>query len=199
MIKNLEDVLKRTETELNGQEPNGAVGKSKDFAGFRREIERMTDSLISAIFPNFAPEPSSLPIEERSSVYLREAAGLLQSTLTRVITNRTEAEEVLFRFFEKIPEVSRALKTDMIAAYEGDPAAKSTDEIILSYPAFPAISTYRIAHILYQERVPLIPRMMTEYAHRTTGIDIHPGASIADYFFIDHGTGVVIGETTTIM
>ena len=184
--------------ELNESEPEEKTGNLKDFAGFRQEIERMTDSLISAIFPNFAPAPSPLPFGERRHIYLREAAGLLKIALSRVLTHSTEAEEVLIRFFEKIPEVSRALKTDLIAAYEGDPAAKSTDEIILSYPAFPAISTYRIAHILYQERVPLIPRMMTEYAHRTTGIDIHPGASIADYFFIDHGTGVVIGETTTI-
>ena len=198
MSMDLETVLSQTILELNSQELKGTTGESKDFAGFRQEIERMTDSLISAIFPNFAPTPSPLPFGERRHIYLREAAGLLKIALARVLSHSTEAEEVLIRFFENIPEVSRALKTDLIAAYEGDPAAKSTDEIILSYPAFPAISTYRIAHILYQERVPLIPRMMTEYAHRTTGIDIHPGASIADYFFIDHGTGVVIGETTTI-
>ena len=86
----------------------------------------------------------------------------------------------------------------MEAAYEGDPAAKSTDEVILTYPAFTAIGAYRVAHELYVHQVPLIPRIMTEYAHRVTGIDIHPGATIGKRFFIDHGTGVVIGETTTI-
>lgn len=198
MSKDLEDILARTISDLSEAEIKDTDFKSNDFAGFRQEIERMTDSLISVIFPGFAPEPSLLPFEERRTVYLREAAGLLKAALARVLPGDTEAEDVLLKFFENIPEVSRALKTDLIAAYEGDPAAKSTDEIILSYPAFPAISTYRIAHILYREGVPLIPRMMTEYAHRTTGIDIHPGASISDYFFIDHGTGVVIGETTTI-
>ena len=95
-------------------------------------------------------------------------------------------------------EVQRQLQTDLAAAYEGDPAAASVDEIILCYPAFLAISTYRLAHVLYRERIPTLPRVMTEYAHRLTGIDIHPGAQIGDSFFIDHGTGVVIGETTTI-
>ena len=198
MNKDLETVLRHTAMELGRPDPHHTASGNADFAGFRREVEHMTDSLIAAMFPDFAQAPSALPLEERRTCYLQEAAELLRSSLNRVLPVSEEAEEVLLHFFEKIPEVSQALKTDLNAAYEGDPAAKSTDEIILSYPAFPAISTYRIAHILYLERVPLIPRMMTEYAHRTTGIDIHPGASIADYFFIDHGTGVVIGETTTI-
>ena len=90
------------------------------------------------------------------------------------------------------------LDTDIIAAYEGDPAARNIDEIMLAYPAFEAISIYRIAHELYMLQVPTVPRMMTEYAHSVTGIDIHPGATIGKYFFIDHGTGIVIGETTVI-
>ena len=89
-------------------------------------------------------------------------------------------------------------QTDVQAAYEGDPAARSLQEIRLAYPAFEAISIYRLAHRLYELGVPLLPRVMTEHAHRLTGIDIHPGATIGAYFFIDHGTGVVIGETTTI-
>ncbi len=94
--------------------------------------------------------------------------------------------------------IARVLNTDIIAAYEGDPAARSTEEILLAYPAFEAISIFRLAHRLYELQVPLIPRMMTEYAHQLTGIDIHPGATIGEYFFIDHGTGVVIGETCII-
>jgi serine O-acetyltransferase len=98
----------------------------------------------------------------------------------------------------RLPEIREILKTDVMAAFEGDPAAKTLDEIVLSYPGVRAITIQRIAHELYAKNVPLIPRMMGEYAHRITGIDIHPGATIGRFFFIDHGTGVVIGETTDI-
>ena len=101
-------------------------------------------------------------------------------------------------FFKKIPKLREMLAEDVQAAYNGDPAAKSLDEIIFSYPGIFAITTYRIAHELHVEGVPLIPRIMTEYAHGATGIDIHPGAEIGKSFFIDHGTGVVIGETSDI-
>jgi serine O-acetyltransferase len=94
--------------------------------------------------------------------------------------------------------VRKLLQTDVQAAYEGDPAARSYDEIILAYPGIEAIAIQRLAHVLYSEGVPLIPRMMTEWAHAKTGIDIHPGAQIGSHFFIDHGTGVVIGETCVI-
>ncbi|WP_408998014.1 serine O-acetyltransferase EpsC [Syntrophus buswellii] len=97
-----------------------------------------------------------------------------------------------------IPGLQKILSTDVMAAYEGDPAAGSSDEIIFSYPGILAISIYRIAHQLYKQEIPLLPRMMTEYAHSITGIDIHPGATSGESFFIDHGTGVVIGETTEI-
>ncbi len=99
---------------------------------------------------------------------------------------------------ESIPAIRRILATDVRAAFEGDPAAKSHDEIIFSYPGIYAISVYRIAHRLFELGIPLLPRVMTEHAHSTTGIDIHPGASIGEQFVIDHGTGVVIGETTII-
>lgn len=108
------------------------------------------------------------------------------------------AEIVSTELLEKIPEIRASLKGDIQAAYDGDPAARSTDEIILSYPATYAITTYRIAHELYVREVPFIPRIMTEHAHSITGIDIHPGARIGKNFFIDHGTGVVIGETAQI-
>jgi serine O-acetyltransferase len=101
-------------------------------------------------------------------------------------------------FLEKIPKIREMLVDDVQAAYDGDPAAKSLDEIIFSYPGIMAITTYRIAHELYVQGVPLISRIMTEYAHGITGIDIHPGAKIGKSFFIDHGTGVVIGETCEI-
>lgn len=109
-----------------------------------------------------------------------------------------QAECIVTRFLYKLPKIREVLATDVQAAYDGDPAAFNTDEVIFSYPGVYAISVNRIAHELHRMGVPLIPRVMTEYAHSLTGIDIHPGATIGEYFFIDHGTGVVIGETTVI-
>lgn len=108
------------------------------------------------------------------------------------------AEEICGRFFEKLPHIQLMLLKDIQAGFDGDPAAKSKEEIIFSYPGVFAIYVYRVAHELYVENVPYIPRIMSEYAHNKTGIDINPGAVIGEYFFIDHGTGVVIGETTEI-
>lgn len=109
-----------------------------------------------------------------------------------------KADEIVYAFLAKIPEMRAYLETDIKAAYDGDPAAYSTDEIVFCYPGFFAITVYRIAHALWQLGVPMIPRIFSEYAHSVTGIDIHPGATIGKYFFIDHGTGIVIGETTQI-
>jgi serine O-acetyltransferase len=109
-----------------------------------------------------------------------------------------KAEQCAVDFFRKIPELRGLLADDVQAAYDGDPAAKNLDEIIFSYPGMFAVTTYRIAHELHVQGVPLLPRIMTEYAHGITGIDIHPGAKIGRSFFIDHGTGVVIGETCEI-
>ena len=109
-----------------------------------------------------------------------------------------EAQEITFKFVEQIPMIRECIETDVEAAYEGDPAAFNKDEIIFSYPGFYAIMVHRIAHVLHKLGVPLLPRIMSEYAHSITGVDIHPGATIGKYFFIDHGTGIVIGETTTI-
>jgi serine O-acetyltransferase len=108
------------------------------------------------------------------------------------------AEEVSYAFLSKLPNIRALLATDIDASYDGDPASFNKDEIILSYPGIYAIMVSRLAHELYLLGVPLIPRMMTEHAHSLTGIDIHPGASIGHHFFIDHGTGIVIGETTVI-
>ena len=108
------------------------------------------------------------------------------------------AEEITGQFVKRLPEIQKMLLKDVQAGFDGDPAAKSKEEIIFSYPGFYAIYVYRIAHELYLEKVPFIPRIMSEFAHGKTGIDINPGAAIGEYFFIDHGTGVVIGETTKI-
>lgn len=108
------------------------------------------------------------------------------------------AHRICISFFEKIPKIREYIEMDVQAAYEGDPAAYNTDEIIFSYPGLYAIFVNRIAHELYLLKVPMIPRVMTEHAHSLTGVDIHPGATLGKYFFIDHGTGIVIGETTVI-
>lgn len=108
------------------------------------------------------------------------------------------ADHITFTFLEKIPKIREFIETDVQAAFDGDPAAYNKDEIICTYPGLYAIMTNRIAHELYLLEVPMIPRIMTEHAHSITGIDIHPGTTIGKYFFIDHGTGVVIGETTVI-
>jgi serine O-acetyltransferase len=111
---------------------------------------------------------------------------------------RKMAQDATLHLLTQLPHIRQMLKDDVAAAFDGDPAAQSFEEIVISYPCIIAIATYRIAHELYVKQVPLIPRIMTEYAHSKTGIDIHPGAKIGTRFFIDHGTGVVIGETTVI-
>lgn len=108
------------------------------------------------------------------------------------------AQAITMDFLHALPEVRRVLSMDVQAAYDGDPACKNIDEVIFCYPGLEAITIYRLAHLLHEAKVPFIPRMMSEWAHQQTGIDIHPGATIGDYFFIDHGTGVVIGATTQI-
>jgi len=127
----------------------------------------------------------------------RQIALVLQSTLEEQEAKQ-KAEEICLAFFKAIPGIRSMVQTDVEASYNGDPAATSMDEIIFCYPGLFAITVYRLAHVLYELKVPMLPRMMTEYAHGVTGIDIHPGATVGKYFFIDHGTGIVIGETTVI-
>lgn len=109
-----------------------------------------------------------------------------------------DSESITEAFIQKLPSIKKDLITDIQAIYDGDPASKTKSEVILCYPGFYAISIYRIAHALYELNVPYIPRIMTEFAHEKTGIDINPGATIGQYFCIDHGTGIVVGETATI-
>jgi serine O-acetyltransferase len=153
----------------------------------KSNIKYFVGSMLSSIYSRLVNEV------EKSLKYLSRIFGVGSEE-----TCRRRARMVVKEFLERIPEIRALLSGDIQAAYEGDPAAKSTDEVILSYPCVLAIATYRIAHELWIRGVPLIPRIMTEYAHSKTGIDIHPGAKIGKNFFIDHGTGVVIGETTDI-
>ena len=109
-----------------------------------------------------------------------------------------DAKDIVAQFVAALPEVKRRVETDVSAAYDGDPAATSRMEIVMAYPGLYAVTVHRLAHVLYKLKVPVLPRIMSELAHSKTGIDIHPGATIGERFFIDHGTGVVIGETTII-
>lgn len=122
----------------------------------------------------------------------------IEKALPDVARTSGRAEDLATRFFETLPDIADLLAADARAAFDGDPAATGFDEIILAYPGLKAVFTYRLAHALYDLGVPLIPRIMTEFAHLETGVDIHPGARIGRSFFIDHGSGTVIGETTDI-
>lgn len=165
--------------------------------GMREEVARLIGLLFSALYPSvFGVEGAEEPAVS-SADGLREAARLLCRLCRRVLDDEA-AEKTALRYMEGLAETAALLRTDIRAAYQGDPAARSEEEILLAYPGFEAVTVYRLAHPLFVMGVPLLPRMMTEYAHRRTGIDIHPGATIGDHFFIDHGTGVVIGETCTI-
>lgn len=179
----------------------------------RRVIYQVLDDLIAVLFPGCHGN-NAMPHDQMQ--------GFMESRLKSVATVLLEQIEHAFRYqclFEKctdcgdcaqkanhavttlmhsLIDIKKTLQQDIVAAYEGDPAARSVMEVVMSYPGLQAIMVHRIAHVLYQEHVPLIPRIMTEHAHSQTGIDLHPGASIGPGFFIDHGTGVVIGETTTI-
>src|SRR6202035_412811 len=158
------------------------------------------------MFPVFRSEAlvSSADLAETTRTRMRNLHARLKTEICRSLGKippdeeiEAKAEEVLTAFLRDLPSVRRLLWTDIDAAYKGDPAARSYEEIILAYPSLEAIAIHRMAHLLYN-KVPLIPRIMTEWAHSRTGIDIHPGAEIGSHFFIDHGTGVVIGETCRI-
>jgi serine O-acetyltransferase len=173
----------------------------------RAAVDAACAELMSLMFPGFRGEPlvHSGDLPEVTRARLRSLQMRLKPEFCKSlgqfppdIATERRADELLAGFFAQLPALRKMLWTDIDAAYEGDPAAKSYEEIILAYPALEAISIQRMAHELYLKKLPLIPRIMTEWAHSRTGIDIHPGAIIGSHFFIDHGTGVVIGETTEI-
>ncbi len=141
-----------------------------------------------------------LPPEQYSALVLHHVMEKLERQIALALPEEEEAraKEICRHMVEKLPKIQDLLMKDLTVTFDGDPAATSKEEIIFCYPGYYAIFVYRIAHELYAARVPTIPRMMTEYAHSQTGIDINPGATIGEYFFIDHGTGIVIGETTII-
>ena len=166
------------------------------------------EKLRRIIFPGYFRDKNYKYYNARSnlSVLIEDVMYHLTQQLTLVYEGKgssretawEKAQQVCLEFFSRIPQIRALVQTDLQAAYDGDPAATDMAEIIFSYPGLYAIMVYRLAHLLHSLNVPMLPRMMTEYAHNVTGIDIHPGATIGKYFFIDHGTGIVIGETTVI-
>ncbi len=173
----------------------------------KQAVGAICEGLLQLVFPGFHDEDPILS-SELQDITARRVESLTTRLSTEICKSlRTAipggcpvelAHEIVFSFLDEMPAVRELLRTDVEAAYEGDPAATSYEEIIVAYPSVETVAIQRLAHILYRKQLPLLPRMMTEWAHSRTGIDIHPGAQIGAYFFIDHGTGVVIGETSVI-
>lgn len=158
-------------------------------------IDQFISTIQNILFPEFyeAVEDISILLEQ-----VKEKLTILLNDIERMSGKKLQIEVLVQQFIEQLPSIEEVLLTDLEALYVGDPAAYSKDEIILCYPGFYAIYIYRIAHALCQLEIPILPRILSERAHSKTGIDIHPKADIGNYFFIDHGTGIVIGETTQI-
>ena len=167
----------------------------------------MIGKLLRIVYPGSSRDKAYRIYNARHnlSMLIEDVMYNLNKQITMVLRHslpeeeaKAQAQDLSLRFFRAIPGIRAVAQTDVEAFYEGDPAAFSVDEIIFCYPGLYAVTVYRLAHVLYEMQVPMLPRIMTEHAHSTTGIDINPGATIGEYFFIDHGTGIVIGETTTI-
>lgn len=164
-------------------------------------VDFLCRELMRVLFPGYYDDAPHSEEELRKVTNQRLSAleeGFQRALLAALSGDDSAATRTAGTLFRELPAIRSLLLTDVEAAYEGDPAARTRDEIVLSYPFLEAIAIQRVAHLLYRHEVPLLPRMMTEWAHALTGIDIHPGASIGSHFFIDHGTGVVIGETCRI-
>ena len=174
----------------------------------RDVVVELIGKLRRIIFPGYfrdknyhiynAKHNLSMLIEDVMFNLTRQITLVLQGGGMDAAAAEARAQQMCLAFFQQIPQVRAMVDTDLQAAYAGDPAATGKDEVVYSYPGLFAITVYRLAHVLYELKVPMLPRMMTEHAHSVTGIDIHPGATVGKYFFIDHGTGIVIGETTII-
>lgn len=189
--------------------PSPGTGRRRYLLPSRSQMLETVRGLQAVLFPGYHSEwdLGGEALRHYVGAGLDRVAHTLEEQVRRVLVleegedeaaARSRAERITRAFLARLPEVRRLLLTDVRAAYEGDPAARSHDEIILSYPGLLAIGSHRLAHELYRLEVPLLPRIVSEEAHSRTGIDIHPGARIGESFFIDHGTGVVIGETCVI-
>jgi len=170
----------------------------------KSSVASLVEDLLHIVFPGFITDRPSASRDLAAETKLQ--LGRLQAKLDHEIGKTLEirpipgqdAGSLALDFLHRLPEVRKLVQTDVEAAYRGDPAAASKEEVVVAYPGVEAVAVFRLAHILHRMGVALLPRMMTEWAHSRTGIDIHPGATIGTHFFIDHGTGVVIGGTTEI-
>lgn len=193
--------LERIMKELNGTEGVVRPVTREAPAPDRKAVIEVIKDLQALIFPGYFIS-DSVRQEGLSDIGLLEKCRVvLTDEIRKAAAFRKEpldADAVVAAFFGRLPAVKALLMKDIVALYEGDPAAKSNEEVLLCYPGFYAITIYRLAHELYSLKVPLVSRIMTEFAHEKTGIDIHAGATVGEYFCIDHGTGIVVGETTVI-
>lgn len=189
--------------EINAESGVGCAAFSKKNTKItsRRAIIGIIRRVNSLLFPDFytlSSDRKRTKCEVLQLVFESMKNEIEKAFLMSKKKPKTDPENLAYEIVGELPKIKRLLLSDANAIYEGDPAAISEDEVILSYPGFWAISIYRLAHEFYIRSIPYIPRVMTEFAHERTGIDIHAGASIGESFCIDHGTGIVIGETTTI-
>ncbi len=168
----------------------------------RKAVIALIKTIRQLMFPAYYGDAALMTLAPQDYAALLldriESQLKIQIALALPAEDAPRAEEIAREFIECLPQIQGMLLKDLDATFDGDPAAQDKNEIIFAYPGLFAIFVYRIAHELYLRKVPMIPRMMTEYAHSRTGIDINPGATIGEYFFIDHGTGIVVGETTVI-
>lgn len=200
------DVIKNAAAKLAEQYNAAALPMYGDALRLpsRQAIIEIIRAFQKLLFPVYYGEKHllKLPPEQYGALLMERIFDGLSDqialTMEETKENRRRAEEAAGGLLARLPDIQRTLQKDLTAFFDGDPAAHSMEEVVLSYPGFFAIFIYRIAHELYEMEVPMIPRIMTEYAHSQTGIDINPGAAIGDYFFIDHGTGIVVGETAVI-
>lgn len=202
-LTQLTDQLVASYARVGGINRLDAVNLPSKFA-----IGEITTLLLQLLFPGFFDDKPihSYEIKMETTELMDQVAGKLEDEIYKALeyakadpqTLRGAAKDHAYEFLGKLPKVRELLQTDAEAAYRGDPAALSKDEVIVAYPFIEAIAVQRMAHELYDQKIALIPRIMTEWAHARTGIDIHPGARIGSHFFIDHGTGCVIGETCEI-
>lgn len=172
------------------------ISATRNYCGIKEDVVTLINQLRSILYPNIFGIAGAKGVTQASLEM--NAKETFKEIIPFFLEDEAEQENVLDELKNNLPKIHEMLNKDVKAAFEGDPAAQSYDEIMLSYPSFEALTIFRIAHKLYQMDVPILPRMMTEHAHSITGIDIHPGAKVGHSFFIDHGTGVVIGETATI-
>ncbi len=195
----MKELITAVVSELNDIVPVGQVSHPHACPPpDRHEVVRVLKALQALLFPLcYRRENPRMSDEALLECTARDLTDQIASALHYQDT-AADPQDLCDRFLHRLPEIKRLLLLDVEALYEGDPAAVCREEVMICYPGFYAISIYRMAHELYQLKVPLLPRIMTEFAHEKTGIDIHPGATIGEYFFIDHGTGIVIGETTVI-